>query len=125
MGEARNLGDGIQLKTTEWYHPAPNGIAERTIRVLTNAVCAIRGFLNSSGAFSTATYVHNRTSMKSLMDVHRTRAVLYGEKRTFPTSAPLVHHHGHRRAERALEKQKLEDWATMRWTRGWVVVGRG
>ena len=57
---------GVKLNTTVPYHPASNGVAERTIRVLTNAVCTM---LHDSGlpktlwaeAFNTATYIRRRT----------------------------------------------------------------
>ena len=40
IGEVRRLceADGIKLNTTVPYNPASNGVAERTIAVLTNAV---------------------------------------------------------------------------------------
>ena len=68
MGEMRELcvREGIKLHTTVPYHPASNGIAERAIGVLTNAV---RAMLRDSGlagslwgeAYMSAAYVHNRT----------------------------------------------------------------
>jgi len=73
MGEMRDIceRDGIKLHTTVPYHPASNGVAERTIGVLTSAVQAM---LKDSGlpdslwaeAFVTAAYVHNRTLMRAL-----------------------------------------------------------
>ena len=73
MGEMRELceREGIKLNTTVPYHPASNGVAERAIGVLTNSV---RAMLHDSGlpkslwaeAFSTATYVHNRTPTTAL-----------------------------------------------------------
>ena len=54
--------EGIKLNTTALYHPASNGVAERTIGILTNSV---RAMLSNSGlpkslwaeAFNTATYM--------------------------------------------------------------------
>ena len=73
MGEMSRFceTEGIKLNTTVPYHPASNGIAERTIGVLTNAV---RAMLHDAGlpkslwaeAFRTATYVRNRTPTKAL-----------------------------------------------------------
>ena len=73
MGEMRDLcvQEGIKLHTSVPYHPASNGVAERAIGVLTNAV---RAMLRDSGlpgslwaeAFITAAYVHNRTPTKVL-----------------------------------------------------------
>ena len=73
MGEMRDIcgQDGIKLHTTVPYHPASNGVAERTIGVLTGAV---RVMLRDSDlpdtlwaeAFVTTAYVHNRTPTKAL-----------------------------------------------------------
>ena len=73
QGEMRRICEeaGIKLNTAIPYHPASNGIAERTIGVLTNAVCAM---LHDSGlpnalwaeAFSAATYVRNRSPTSAL-----------------------------------------------------------
>ena len=62
---------GVKLNTTVPYHPASNGVAERTIGVLTNAV---RTMLHNSGppktlwaeAFNTVTYIQNRTPTSAL-----------------------------------------------------------
>jgi len=73
MGEMRNIceREGIKLHTTIPRHPASNGVAGRTIGVLTGAV---RAMLRDSGlsdmlwaeAFVTAAYVHNRTPTRVL-----------------------------------------------------------
>ena len=60
---------GIQLNTSVRYGPKSNGVAERTIRVLTSAVWAM---LHDSGfpkllwaeAGSAATYVHKSISVR-------------------------------------------------------------
>jgi len=69
MGEMRRVCEesGVKRKTTVRYHPASNGVAERTIGVLTNAV---RVMLHDSGlpkslwaeAFSMKSYVRDRMS---------------------------------------------------------------
>jgi len=43
MGEVRDIceHDGIKLDTTVSYHPTSNGVAERTVGVLTNAARAM------------------------------------------------------------------------------------
>ena len=73
MREMREIceRDGIKLNTTVPYHPASNGVAERTIGVLTNTVRAMphdAGLPKSlwAEAFSTAMYVRNRTPTKAL-----------------------------------------------------------
>jgi len=73
MGEMRNIceREGIKLYTTIPHHPASNGVAGRTIGVLTGVV---RAMLRDSGlsdtlwaeAFVTAAYVHNRTPTRVL-----------------------------------------------------------
>ena len=62
---------GTTITNQSQYSPESNGVTERAIRVLTNAVHAM---LHKSGlpkslwaeAFNTMTYVHNRTPMKAL-----------------------------------------------------------
>ena len=62
---------GIMINTSVRYSPKSNGVAERTIGVLTGSV---RAMLHDSGlpkflwaeAFNTATYVHNRMPTKAL-----------------------------------------------------------
>jgi hypothetical protein len=85
-GEMRKIceEEGIWLSTTVPYRPASNRVAERTIRVLTSVV---RAMLHDVGlpkflwaeAFSTATYVHNRTPTKVLGGLTLFE-VLYGMK---------------------------------------------
>lgn len=84
MREMREIceRDGIKLSTTVPYHPASNSVAEYTIGVPTNAV---RAMLHDAGlpkslwaeAFSTATYVRNRTPTKAL-DERTPYEMLYG-----------------------------------------------
>ena len=70
MGEVKEK-EGIRLHTSVRYSPESNGVAERTIGVLTSAT---RAMLHDSGlpkflwaeAFSAATYVHNRTPRRAL-----------------------------------------------------------
>jgi len=86
MGEMRNIceRDGIKLRTTVLYHPAPNGVAERAIEVLP---AAARAMLHDAGlpqilwaeAFSTATYLRNRTLTRAL-DGLTPFELLYGMK---------------------------------------------
>ena len=86
MGEMREIceRDGIKLHTLVRYSLESNGVAERTIGVLTKAV---RAMLHDSGlpkflwaeAFNTATYVHNRTPMRALGG-RMPYEVLYGVK---------------------------------------------
>ena len=73
MGEMRELceQEGIKLHTSVPYHPVSNGVAERTIGILTNIVRAMLhdcSLLRSlwAEAFKTATYVRNRTPTKAL-----------------------------------------------------------
>src|SRR5882757_4515829 len=76
--------EGIKLHTSVRYSLESNGIAERTIGVLTSSV---RAMLHDSGlpkflwaeAFNTATYVHNRMPMKALGGLTPYEA-LYGVK---------------------------------------------
>ena len=117
MGEVRDIceRDGIKLHTTVPYHPASNGVAGRTIGVLTNAV---RAMLHDSGlpnslwaeAFNTATYLHNRTPTRAL-DGRTPFAVRYGARpdlahlRAFGAPCAVVE---------PLEKlKKLDDRAAM------------
>jgi len=86
MGEMRNIckHDGIKLCTTVSYHPTSNGVAERAIEVLTAAAHAM---LHNAGlpqilwaeAFSTATYLRNRTLTRAL-DRLTPFELLYGMK---------------------------------------------
>ncbi len=63
--------EGIKLNMTVPNHPALNRVAKQAIRVLTNIVQVM---LHDSGlpkflwaeAFSTMTYVHNRTLTRAL-----------------------------------------------------------
>jgi len=73
MGEMCDICErnGIKLHTTVPYHPALNGVAERAIEVLT---AAARAMLHDAGlpqklwaeAFSTVTYLCNRTPTRAL-----------------------------------------------------------
>ena len=63
--------EGIKLHTSVLYSPESNGVTERTIGVLMNAVLAM---LHDSGLpqvlwaeeYNAATYVHNRTPTRVL-----------------------------------------------------------
>jgi len=76
--------EGVKISTTVPYHPASNGIAEHTIRVLTSSVCAM---LTDSGlpkslwveAFNTVTYIWNRM-LTSVLDGHTPYDMVYGIK---------------------------------------------
>ena len=73
MGEMKVIceQEGIKLHTSVRYSPKSNGVAERRIGLLTNAV---RATLHNTGlpkslweeAFNTATYVRHRTPTKAL-----------------------------------------------------------
>ena len=84
MGKMREIceGDGIKLHTTVPYHPVSNG--EATIGVLTTAAHAMLHDASLpeklwAEAFSIATYLHNRTSMRAL-DGLTPFELLYGMK---------------------------------------------
>ena len=73
MGEMRNIceREDTKLHTTVPHHPASNGVAGRTIGVLTGAVQAMLRDSDLSDtlwaeAFVTAAYVHNRTPTRVL-----------------------------------------------------------
>ena len=107
--------EGIKLNTTVLYHPASNGVAEHTIGVLTNTVCAMLhdvGLPKSlwAEAYCTATYVRNRTPTKTL-NGHTPYEMLYDVKpaladlRAFGVPCAIVN---------PSEKlRKLDDWASM------------
>jgi len=86
MGEMRDICkcDSIKLCTTVLYHPASNGVAECAIEVLTVAAHAM---LHDAGlpqilwaeAFSTVTYLRNRTPTRAL-DRLTPFELLYGMK---------------------------------------------
>jgi transposase InsO family protein len=128
-GEMRKIceEEGIRLSTTVPYHPASNGIAERAIGVLTGTV---RAMLHDSGlpkflwaeAFSTATYVHNRTPTKALGGLTPFE-VLYGMKpdvrdlRAFGAPCAVV--------EPSEKLKKLDDRASMCFFVGYKYGGGG
>jgi len=74
----------VKISTMVPYHPASNGIAKRTIRVLTSSVHAM---LTDSRlpkslwveAFNTATYIQNRM-LTSVLDGHMPYDMVYGIK---------------------------------------------
>ena len=118
---------GIKLHTSVRYSPESNGVAERAIRVLTNAVRAMRhdsGLPKSlwAEAFNTTTYVHNRTPTKALGD--RTPfEVRYGAKpdvshlRAFGAPCATV--------EPKERLRKLDDRTTMCFFVGYKYAGGG
>ena len=75
---------GVKLNTTVPYHPASNGIAERTIGVLTNAICAMLHDADLpkdlwAEAYNSATYVRNRL-LTSTIDGLTPYEMVYGVK---------------------------------------------
>jgi transposase InsO family protein len=128
-GEMRKIceEEGIRLSTTVPYHPASNGVAERTIGVLTGAV---RAMLHDAGhpkflwaeTFSTAAYVHNRTPAKALGGLTPFE-VLYGTKpdvrnlRAFGAPCAVI--------EPSEKLKKLDDRATMCFFVGYKYGGGG
>ena len=98
MGEMKEICEEsrIKLNPAVRYSLQSNGVAERTIGVLTSAV---RAKLHDSNlwaeAFSAATYVHNRTPTKALGG-RTPYEVLYGMKldashlRTFGTPCAII-----------------------------------
>jgi len=124
MGEMKEIceKEGIKLHTSVRYSPESNGVAERTIGVLTNVV---RAMLHDSGlpkflwaeAFNAATYVHNRTPTKALGG--RTPfEVLYGTK-------PELSHLRAFGAPCKERLRKLDDQATMCFFVGYKYEGGG
>ena len=104
--------EGIKLHTSVRYSPDSNGVAGRTIGVITNAVRDDSSLPNSlwAEAFNTTTYVHNRTPTKALGSRTPFEA-LYGVKpdvshlRAFDASCAIV--------EPTKRLRKLDDRATM------------
>ena len=129
MGEMHELCErkGIRLNTTVPYHPALNGVAERAIGVLTNIV---RAMLHDSGllkclwaeAFSTVTYMHNRTPTKALARL-TPYEVLHGTKPDLADlcafSAPCAI------VELVAKLKKLDDQARMCFVVGYKYSGGG
>ena len=81
--------EGIKLHTMVPYRPASNGVAERTIRVLTSVV---RVTLRDpdylwAEAFSVATYVHNRTSTRVLEGLTPFHCAMGSQVRKEPQAA--------------------------------------
>ena len=86
MGEMSRFceAEGIKISTTVPYHPALNGVAERTLGVLTSSVrvkLAESGLLKSlwAEAYNTATYVRNRT-ITSALDGRTPYNIVYSVK---------------------------------------------
>jgi len=86
MGEMGDICecDGVKLHTTVSYHPASNGVAERATGVLTTTVCAVLRDASLpkklwAEAFSTATYLRNRTPTR-VLDGLTPFELLYGVK---------------------------------------------
>ena len=129
MGETRQFceQEGIKLHTSVRYSPESNGVAERTIGVLTNAV---RAMLHNSGlpmflwaeAYNTATDLHNRTPTR-VLGGRTPYEVLYGVKsdvshlRTFGAPCAIV--------EPKEWLKKLDDRATMCFFVGYKYEGGG
>ena len=90
MGEMKDIciREGIKLHTSVRYSPESNGVAERTIGVLTNAV---RAMLHDSGlpkflwaeAFSART---QQDANEGVMRSYATRGTLWGEARRFASA---------------------------------------
>ena len=129
MGETRQFceQEGIKLYTSVRYSPESNGVAEHTIGVLTNAVCAM---LHDSGlprflwaeAFNTATYLHNRTPTR-VLGGRTPYEVLYGVKpdvshlRAFGAPCTIV--------EPKERLKKVDERATMCFFVGYKYEGGG
>ena len=113
MGDMKDTSEqeGIELHMSVWYSPKLNGVAERTIRVLTNAVChATRLRSPQIPCRQNGDDVDNRTPTKALGG-RMPFEVLYGAKpdvlhfRAFSTPCAVV--------EPTERLRKLDDRATM------------
>jgi len=128
MGEMRQIyeQEAIKLHTSVRPSPESNGVAERTIGVLTNAVLTMLHDLGLpqilwAEAYNPTTYVHNRTPTRAL-DGRTPCEGLYGAKavgsylRAFGVLCAIVEPKGRLRKldDRATQIRRRRLWAPKR-----------